>query len=131
MAFAARRLPNDPILIVTFNVPIEQHLDSLQSLHAEIDGYVQTMAGETCCLIVDMRALDLTCSDFTMWIEEYRNGTHFFLDQPSLHVLAVGTQPVMHVGLKKIARQLQVSIAPFDTITAALDAAQRVISDPK
>jgi hypothetical protein len=131
MAFAARRLPDDPILIVTFNVPIEQHLKSLQSLHAEIDGYVRTMSGETCYLILDMRTLDLTCSDFTIWIEEYRNGTHFFLDQPSLHVLAVGTQPVMYIGLKKVERQLQVSIAPFDTIAAALDAAQCVISEPK
>jgi hypothetical protein len=128
MAFAARQLPDDPILIVTFNVPIEQHLKSLQSLHAEIDGYVRMMSGQMCCLIVDMRTLDLTCSDFTLWIEEYRSGTYFFLDQPSVHVLAAGTQPVMYVGLKRIERQLQVSIEPFDTIAAALDAAQRMVS---
>jgi hypothetical protein len=130
MAFAARRLPDDPILIVTFNVPLEQHLKSLQSLHAEIDGYVRMLSGQACCLIVDMRTLDLTCSDFTLWIEEYRSGTHFFLDQPSVHVLAVGNQPVMYIGLKKIERQLQVSVASFDTIAAALDAAQRMISAP-
>ena len=65
MAFAPQRLPDDPILIATFNVPIEQHLKSLDTLHAEIDGFVR-------------RTLDLRCSDFSVWIEEYRSGTRSF-----------------------------------------------------
>jgi hypothetical protein len=120
MASAARRLPDDPILIA-FNVPIEQHLKSLDSLHAEINGFFRTMSGRTCSLIPDMRTLDLRCSDFSIWIE----GTYCSLDHPSLHVFAAGTRPVMRGGLRKIEHQLRVSIAVFDTIGAA----QRVISD--
>jgi hypothetical protein len=130
MAFAARRLPDDSILIVTFNVPIEQHLKCLQSLNAEIDGFARTMVAQTCGLILDMRALDLTCSDFAIWIEEYRSGAFAFLDHPFLRVFAVGTHPVLSVGLKKIERQLNISIALYDTIAVTISAAQRAISTP-
>ena len=45
MAFAARKLPDEPVLVVTIDVPIERYISNVRSLNAEIGHQVQRMTG--------------------------------------------------------------------------------------
>ena len=84
MAFAARKMSDEPVLVVTIDVPIERHLQSLRTLNAELGRFVETMQHTPCCMIFDLRGLDLACSDITLWIEECRRDPNLDLTHPEL-----------------------------------------------
>jgi hypothetical protein len=128
MAFVARKLSDEPVLIVTIDVPIERHIQSLRTLNAEVARQLEAMQHAPSCLIFDLRGLDLTCSDILLWIEECRSDPKLAIaTYPELLLLAVGDQPVLPIGIRKVEQLLHLKMTHFETLPDALAFAREAV----
>lgn len=120
MPFAAVKLPDEPIVIISGEVPIEKHLPSLHAIFAYLDRLATNQHGPLYC-IVDTRSLhDLSYSDILIWLDEQRIRIAGSIRDPRVRACAVGPQGLLNIAAKKLWQQFEVDFPIFPTMEEAL-----------
>lgn len=119
MAFAVIQLTNPATLIITVDVPLEDHLPSLRSVFAEVRGLVQDTT-QPMGIILDVRTLDVCFSDILFWVDECHRAEPSIFANPNLLPFVVGSHPMVAVALRKVKQQLGLSARQFAVLDDAL-----------
>lgn len=115
MAFAIQQLPEQPTAIITVDVPLACHSDSLRSVIAQMCAIAREYQQMAC--IIDLDGLDLSYSDILLCLDEFK-ATQSENYAQILPVVA-GSHPLIAVGIKKIEEQLGITIKQYDTLELA------------
>lgn len=121
MPFALVKLPNEPIVIVMGDVPIEDHLGPLHSIFAQVD----RVASEVGCrlyFVADARNLtNLSYSDILIWLDELRAAPPGSPRDPRVEFWVVGTHDLLPILVKKMRQQFGIEPPLVTTLEEALD----------
>lgn len=120
MSFAVRKLPGEPIVIVSVCFPIDETLQD----YVDINYQVARIADHTDGLlyrISDARHIkDISFADIYLWIQMQRDYPEGAVIDPRVYPIYVGTHPVLEASLKKIRSQLGIEMPAFQTLSAAI-----------
>lgn len=120
MSFTVRKFADEPIVIVTIDVPVEQYLDNFRSLKAQVARIAAEVNGPL-YYILDTRDIESpSYSDILIWIEEHKVGDAATLSRHDIRYHAVGTHPLLLVGVKKVYQLLGIEVAIFAEMDDAL-----------
>lgn len=126
MAFTAKRLENEPIIILKITYPIEdavqETIDSdraVAELSEDIDGHYYRIA--------DMLGLELAWNDVLSWLAQQRQANPGSINDPRIVNLLV-SDTSMTKNSAEFASQEQyggVNIKVFDTVDEAIEHARK------
>jgi len=127
MAFIVTILPNEPIILLRFDLPLEKHLGILRHVWTRCARLVDEHDG-LLYRILDTRNLDIAYSDVLLILDDLRYDRPGSLSDPQIQSVAVGDSPILTLGLQKISEQCHIDIPIFDTLDAALTAIRAEIT---
>jgi hypothetical protein len=119
MAFQIKKLPDEPILIITIDLPMERHLAEFRVLCGEIGRLVDEAPGPV-YRILDLRGEDIAFSDILLGIAEHSGNQSGSLIDPRTRLMMVGTHAMIPVAVRKIKQKLDVDVPWFMTLHEAL-----------
>ncbi len=121
MSFAVRKLPGQPIVIVSVCFPLDETLQE----YVDINRQVARLADHTDGLLYrvsDARHVkDLSFADIYLWIQMQRDYPEGSAIDPRVYPIFVGSHPVCEAGLKKVRSQLGIEMPAFQTLSAAIN----------
>ena len=123
MAFAVKKLPDEPIVIVTIDLPVHEYEQNFRSLSNQLARLAEN-AAEGFEVILDGRTLDLSFSDVLLLIDLGQDTPAGTFADPRLHWSIVGTHPLFAIAVKKVRQQLSAYVTLFETLDEALAAAR-------
>ncbi|MBN1200402.1 MAG: hypothetical protein JXJ20_00975 [Anaerolineae bacterium] len=129
MAFVIRKLPDEPIIIVTIDLPIERYMQNVRSLNAQVDHLASTLTPPI-YRILDAHAIEPTISDILLWIAEQDRGRPGSLTDPRVRPIAVGISPIAEVAVRKVRQLVGIEVPWFTTLEEALAFARAEIAQP-
>lgn len=129
MFFEIRKLPDEPIVIVSGDLPVARAIPMLVSIHRQITRILDTVDGPL-YRITDMRAVDdVSMSDILIWLDELRSRSEpGSIHDPRIHTLLVSTHPILQIGVRKIQTELALNVPLFHTLEDALAFARESIN---
>jgi hypothetical protein len=119
MGFTLVRLPDEPIIIVNIRLPIRDHREAI----AQLDDTARRLIDECGCAIYSIVTIgdqDLTFSDILLFISEQRAGRSGSLLDLNVHVLLVGTHPLLASGVEHFQREFGIIVPLFATVDEAV-----------
>jgi hypothetical protein len=119
MAFAITQLADEPVVIVTIDLPLDRHMESLRSAKAHLTRLVTESRGPF-YVIIDVREQDLAFSDILIGLDELGGDRACWANLPDVHLVAVGTHPLLPIGAKRFRQQLDLQMDTFETFDDAL-----------
>ncbi len=123
--FAITSFSHAPILLINVALPLEHHLSSLAAITAQIRRFTD-LAADRVWIIVDLRGCDVSLSDALLLIAEYKDSAPDRRTVETLAFIAVGTHPMIRVGLRRIWEQLAIPVTPFEKMSDALAHVRRM-----
>jgi len=122
MPVALVKLPNEPIVIVIGDVPVEDHIGPIRSVFAQIDRLATETRTRMYC-IADMRHVsDLSFSDILIILDELRSAPTGSPRDPRVRTWVVGTHDLQPIAIKTRRQQYGLELPLFDTLEDALAA---------
>jgi len=122
MPVALVKLPNEPIVIVIGDVPVEDHIGPIRSVFAQIDRLATETRTRMYC-IADMRHVSaLSFSDILIILDELRSAPTGSPRDPRVRTCVVGTHDLLPIAIKKLRQQYGLELPLFDTLEDALAA---------
>lgn len=128
MAFAITQLAGEPVVIVTVDLPLDRHMESLRSAKAHLTRLITESRGQI-YIIIDMREQDLAFSDILIGLDELDGDPACWAHLPDAHLVVVGTNPLLPVGAKRLHQQLGLQVDLFETLEDALAHIREVLAD--
>lgn len=119
MAFAISQLPDEPIIIVTVDLPLDRHLDSFRSTNEQLNHFAAT-GDELLYVVFDLRGEDVTFSDVIIGVDELDSDPASWIKYPRVILIAVGQHPVLEIAIKRVGQQFHVEMPRFTTLDEAL-----------
>jgi hypothetical protein len=124
MAFAVKKLPDEPIVIVTIDLPVHEYEQNFRNLSDQLARLAENTT-ERVDVILDGRALDLSFSDVLLLIDLGQDSPAGTFADPRLHWNIVGTHPLFAIAVKKVRQQLSATMDLFATLEDALIAVRQ------
>lgn len=118
MPFAITHFPNEPFVMVTIEVPLDQHMESIWTLAHQVDQLVRAPDGPR-FVIVDLRETAPTFSDIMIGMDTLDSPDGWIM-QPGVCAILVGTHPMIPLSIIRFQNTLHVDILQFDTLEEAL-----------
>ncbi len=119
MAFAVKKLGDDPIIIVSLDVPLIRYLSNLRSTYAQVD-QIATACAPPLYRIIDTRSLDLSFSDILLWMEEQAAVPRGGILDSRLTSLIVGTHPLLPAWSRRIKLAFNIDTPVYPYLELAL-----------
>jgi hypothetical protein len=119
MVFAVSKLPGEPILIVTLDLPLEQHLQSWRSLTAALARFV-TEAERGIAVVFDLRDQEVSFSDILIGISELQASAADWIVDPNMSLVIVGEHPMLDITARRVDQQFHFLPPRFATMEEAL-----------
>jgi hypothetical protein len=118
MPFVISRLPDEPIVHVLIDVPLEQHMNSVTSI---IKGLMDLarQSGSILYVVVDMTDQDPTVSDIHLAID-LLTPLEKWLTEPPVRSALVGNHPVLSVAVRRFQQQLDLEVQQYEQMDEAL-----------
>lgn len=123
MAFSVMQLPNEPVVIGMLELPVDDHLDDIPLLLAEIARLIVQVGGRLTA-IWDFRGQEIAFSDILLLLDAHRGHPPGSLTDPRVRTLVVGDHPLLPVAISHVRKTLGVELRRFDTLAEALAVAR-------
>jgi len=120
MTFALVKLPNEPIVIVTGDIPVEENLPALHAMFGQVDRLASQTGGLLYCILDTRHLENLSFSDILLWLDEQRTAPPGSARDSRLRMWGVGTHSLLPIAVKKLRQQYGVEMMLADTLDAAL-----------
>lgn len=120
MAFIITRLPGEPIVIAGFDLPLSQHLPDLKAFTAQCARIVDEVDGPL-YRIINLVTPQIDYSDVLLFLNDIRQQRPGSTTDPRMRTVAVGTHPMIAIGVRQIRTQFGLEIPIFATLGEALD----------
>jgi hypothetical protein len=118
MPFAVTHMPDEPILIVRIEIPLDQYLPSAASVFSQLAHLTRTSSGDL-FLLIDLRDQAPSFSDILIGME-FLGQPESGIEQRTARLLLVGSDPMLRIAVKRIKRQFGLDVVRFDTLEDAL-----------
>jgi hypothetical protein len=118
MPFAITHFSNEPFIIVTIEVPLDQHMESIWTLAHEVNQLVRAPDSPR-YVIFDLRGHVPSFSDIMIGMDMLGRPESWIL-QPHVRTILVGTHPMIPLSIIRFRNTLHVDILQFDTLEDAL-----------
>lgn len=119
MAFAVKKLPDEPIVIVTVDLPVHEYEQNFKSLSTQLDQLVSSLASPL-YTILDVRSLDVAFSDILLLIDLSREFPSGLLADGRMIWILVGEHPLLPIAIRRLAQQLGGEFLTFEAIEDTL-----------
>ncbi|MBN2306172.1 MAG: hypothetical protein JXQ72_16940 [Anaerolineae bacterium] len=114
------RIPNEPIVIVSFNFGVDRYLDQ----QSHIDAEVHRVATEYDCPIFKITDLsrinDMTYGGLSLWLTAMRTTPPYRLSSACVRPAVVSAHPMMQVVARKVKQHFNIEFPVFATLDQAL-----------
>lgn len=127
MPFAVTRLPNEPILLLQFDLTATDFTSSLQSINTQIASIVSE-APSPLYVFLDLTKQEVKYSDILLMIQASQDSPAGTPLDPRIRAGFVGTHPLLEVAVRKVQQMLGVDTLLFATVEEALDWARAEIN---
>lgn len=127
MGFTLVRLPNEPIIIINFKLPLSDDLDAPARIAAEAHRILEEADG-VLYSIVNIGDQDLAFSDILLYISTQHEGRAGSTQDVRVRLIAVGTHPLLQTGIKRFQREFSITIPLFTTVDDAVAHARAQIN---
>ncbi len=121
MAFAIRKYSDEPVVVVTVDLPLDRFQSNVHLLGTQVDQLARRFDSPPLYTIIDASELDLSFSDILLLIDEFSQGTPGPFANPRVYPIVVGTHPMIGIGVKKVRQRLELQVPWFSTLGEALD----------
>ena len=118
MPFTITYMPDEPILIVRIELPLDKHVPSAVSINAHLTQLTRASSDDL-YILIDLREQTSTFSDVLVGME--------LLDKPDswialrrAHPILVGSDPMLEIAIKRFRQQFSVDIVHFAALDDAL-----------
>jgi hypothetical protein len=122
MPFAVTQLPDEPIVIVKIELPIDQYLACTLSVNAQL-ARLAAESRTTLFVLVDVSDLAPSFSDVLIGLDTLKEQGSWIKQRQARGIL-VGTHPMINIAAKRLGQQFNVEMACFPTLQEALDYAR-------
>ena len=119
MPFAVTQLPDEPIVIVSVELPVDQFQENFLAVNASLARVVNE-ADEQLHIIYDVREQEVTYSDVLLIVDLLRNVVTGLQPGRVPYTYLVGTHPVLQVAINKFQQELGFGVQILPTLDAAL-----------
>jgi hypothetical protein len=120
MALAVKKFAGEPIYILSIDLPLERHVESLRSVNAAFNRFISEIT-DPLYILIDARALAPTFSDILIALELQRGMAVVDRSKAShVHCLLIGEHPMLKIGCKRAKEYLGIDIGWHTTLEAAL-----------
>ena len=119
MAFTLIRLPAEPIVIITIDLPLDRYLSSVRNTNAQLSQW----AAETRAVlyfVFDVADQDMAFSDVLIGLDEL-GGSSSWINYSHVRVVAVGTSPMLRIAKKRLYQQFRIQMEAFASRDEAFD----------
>ncbi|HEX3050840.1 MAG TPA: hypothetical protein VHP83_09320 [Aggregatilineaceae bacterium] len=128
MGFTVQQLGNEPIVLVIFPLPIHEYLDELTEIHTQLATIAEQCNRTIYHIPYSKQIVDLSYSDILLWISESRESAPGSIADPRVHLVLVGTTPMLHLAVKKFREQFEIDVPIFPCLEHAIEYARRQIA---
>jgi hypothetical protein len=119
MAFAVKKFAGEPIYILSVDLPLEHHVESLRGINAAFNR-ITSETSDPIYILVDARALDPTFTEILTGLDVQRSVSVGWSKASHVHCLLIGEHPMLEIGCKRAREYLGVDIRWYTTLEAAL-----------
>lgn len=119
MAFAVKKISDEPIIIVSLDVPLIRYLSNLRSTYAQID-QIAAACHPPLYRIIDTRSLDLSFGDILLWMDEQSGAPKGSILDSRLITLMVGTHPLLPAWARRVKQAFNVEIPIYSVLDLAM-----------
>ncbi|MBN2306173.1 MAG: hypothetical protein JXQ72_16945 [Anaerolineae bacterium] len=123
MTFVLTRLPDEPIIVARLQLPLDESLDELPVITAQIAEMADQVAGQL-YVIWNLNGQAIQFSDILLAISENQDAPPGSLTDQRVRTLVVNTHPMLETALRKLWQALGVEVLGFATLDDALAAAR-------
>lgn len=127
MAFVLTILPDEPIVLLRVDLPLEQHLGILHHVWARCARLADEHGG-LLYRIMDARNLDIAYSDILLMLDDLTHDRPGSLRDARIQTVVLGNSPLAALGVQKIWEKTAITIPIFGTLDAALAAIRAEIT---
>ena len=126
MPFAITQMPDEPILIVKIEVPLEQHLASITSVNTQLAQLMNASSSQI-YVLVDLRDQMLSFSDILIGIDLLKHPDSW-IEQRAARPILVGSDPMIGIAVRRFKQQIKINLGHFETLDEALAYARAEIA---
>ncbi|MBI5960787.1 MAG: hypothetical protein HY866_18755 [Chloroflexi bacterium] len=119
MPCTVTRLAGEPILILQFDLNLEDRLSSLRSVQSQVAS-IAAATGGLLVVIADLREHDVKYSDFLLMAHDMPHHPEGSPLDPRIRPAMIGDHPLIEIGVRKINQMLGIQIEHFATLEKAL-----------
>lgn len=121
MAFSIIELPDEPIVIVTLDLPLDQHMESLHSLHVQLNHLVAEADGDLLYVVIDVSDQEVGFSDILIGLDVLENDPASWINYSYVQTVVAGSHPMVTIAKKRVFQHLRIQIAVYPTLDDALN----------
>ncbi len=119
MSFIITRLPDEPIIVAGFDLPLTQHFSDLEAFNEQCVRIADETGGSL-YRILHLVAPQIEHADLLLLLSHLRQNFPGGITDPRMYTVAVGTHPLIAVGTRRIGEEFGIDIPIFTTLGEAL-----------
>jgi hypothetical protein len=120
MAFSIIQLANEPIVIITVDLPLDRHMESLHSTFAQLN-HLAAEAEDVLYFVFDVSGQEISFSDILIGVDELETDPASWINFPTVQIAIAGTHPMLAIAKKRIHQHFRVHVAIYALLDDALD----------
>lgn len=130
MTYIVTRLPNEPIAIAGFDLPLSNYLTDIAAWNNYCVRMVDQFGAPLFRIInLDIPAIDF--SDLLLFIDDQHERRPGSISDPQMRTIVIGQHPFIQLGVKRLQDELGVHVPIMSTLEDALRYARAEIAKLK
>jgi hypothetical protein len=122
VVFAIRKLPEEPIVIVTLSLPLHEFMDDIVTINADISYYASNEAGPLICIFDASLFVGICYSDILLWITLQKENPLGAIFDPRIRPVFIVPRgnPMAELAIRKFDRQWDMHLPCFFSLEDAV-----------
>lgn len=118
MLLSIIKLPGEPIVVITSDLPAEQFLHHAPAICRRMSAFLAEHP--RLVRIVDLSRMQICVADIYLWLYQQTEGAPGTTCDRRVTTIIVGTDPVLQIVVNKAQRHLDVTIPCFGNVDDAI-----------